>query len=44
MIVEMTYQNPTTSQIGDHPEQQWATGHRKIPSCQPLENGSQQLN
>jgi hypothetical protein len=44
MIVEMTFQNPTTSLFGDHPGQQWASSHQKIPSRQHLENESQQLN
>jgi len=44
MIVEMAIQNPTTSLFGDHPAEQWASGHQNIPSHQHLENESWQLN
>jgi len=40
----MTFRNPTTSLVGDHPGRQWASGHQMIPLRQHLENESQQLN
>jgi len=43
MISEMTIQNPTTSLFGNHPETQRGSGYQMIPSCQHLENESQQL-
>jgi len=43
MTVEMTMQIPKTSLFGDHPGEQWASGHHKIPSHQHFENESRQL-
>jgi hypothetical protein len=43
-IIKMTFQNATTSLFSDHPGNQWASGHQKIPSRQHFENESQQLN
>jgi hypothetical protein len=44
MIIEMTFQNPTTSLFGDHPGTQWASGDQMIPPRQHFENESQELN
>jgi len=38
LLMELTIQNPTTSLFGDHPRQQWASAHQKIPTHQHLEN------
>jgi len=44
MIVKMTIQHPMMSLFGDHPGEQYASGHQKILSHQLFENQLRQLN
>jgi len=44
MIVQMTFQNPTTSIFRNHLGKQWASHQEEIPSLQHLEHESQQLH
>jgi len=44
MIIEITIRHSMMSLFGDHRGRHWASGHQVIPSCQHLENESQQLN
>jgi len=44
LVIKITIPNPMPSIFADHLEQQWASGHQMIPSCQHLENKSHRLN